>query len=105
MKTKQYCLMRYFLIIVAVLAVAAVVYQLFIAQKPQAQIDPMQKIADSCVKDAKGTWLSEFKECEYPSKQWCDANGGTFNECESACRHNSDPLAPCTMQCVIVCKF
>ena len=105
MKTKQLCLMRNFLIVLAILGVIFLAYKFLWATKPEAQVDPMQTIADSCVKDAKGNWLAEYKECEYPSKEWCDSNGGKFNECESACRHNSDPLAPCTMQCVIVCKF
>jgi len=49
-----------------------------------------------------GTWLEKFKECEYINEEWCDQKGGTFFECESACRH--DPEAEiCTMQCVPVC--
>jgi len=53
---------------------------------------------------ANGTWLSEYQECEGASQTWCQTNGGKFNECASACRH--DPAAEiCTMQCVLVCEF
>lgn len=53
----------------------------------------------------QGKWLADFQECEYPdSREWCELAGGTFQECESACRN--DPEAEiCTMQCVIVCQF
>lgn len=51
-----------------------------------------------------GTWIEEAKECEYISADWCEAEGGFFNECGSACRN--DPNAEvCTMQCVPVCNF
>lgn len=53
----------------------------------------------------KGTWLAEHLECEHPdSREWCESAGGTFQECESACRHDSEAEI-CTLQCVIVCKF
>jgi len=51
-----------------------------------------------------GTWLEKYNECEFASQQWCQAAGGHFDECDSACRHASEP-GPCTMQCVPVCKF
>lgn len=51
-----------------------------------------------------GNWLPESRECEGMSREQCEAIGGTFNECASACRN--DPTAEiCTMQCVIVCQF
>lgn len=59
--------------------------------------------ADLC-SDLSGTWIKDTRECEYISKQDCEKNGGTFNECESACRNNPDTQI-CTMQCVIVCQF
>jgi len=50
------------------------------------------------------TWLKDFWECEYLSKEICEQNNWKFFECESACRNN--PKAEmCTMQCVQVCKF
>jgi hypothetical protein len=53
---------------------------------------------------AKGTWSAEWLECGGVDKTWCEANGGVFEECGSACRH--DPKAElCTMQCVIFCRF
>jgi hypothetical protein len=55
---------------------------------------------------SKGTWLEEFNECEYLSKEKCDFYNGDFFECESACRHTvSDEPIPCTLQCVPVCEF
>jgi hypothetical protein len=54
--------------------------------------------------DSQGTWLVEYKECEYVGQEDCVLLGGQFAECESACRH--DPKAEmCTMQCVPVCKL
>jgi len=61
------------------------------------------KIDQKCVEE-KGVWLVEYGECEGVSQSWCQTNGGYFNECASACRHN--PTAEiCTMQCVPVCAF
>lgn len=53
-----------------------------------------------------GEWFSGSNVCEINSlsKQECLAQGGEFNECASACRH--DPEAEmCTMQCVLTCTF
>src|SRR3989304_3203507 len=49
-----------------------------------------------------GNWLSEFNECEGISSEQCSIMGGTFKECESACRHIPDAEI-CTLQCVPVC--
>lgn len=49
-----------------------------------------------------GNWLQEFNECETISKEQCSIMDGTFNECESACRHQPDSKV-CTLQCVPVC--
>ncbi|HLC96580.1 MAG TPA: eight-cysteine-cluster domain-containing protein [Candidatus Nanoarchaeia archaeon] len=52
----------------------------------------------------EGTWLDQYKECEYISEADCTSLGGSFQECASACRH--DPTAEiCTMQCVPVCSL
>ncbi len=55
---------------------------------------------------ANGKWIAEYKECEYTTEKACDAMGGTFNYCASACRHgeseSGEPVM-CTMQCVPVC--
>ncbi|MFC2162672.1 Kazal-type serine protease inhibitor domain-containing protein [Candidatus Altiarchaeota archaeon] len=54
--------------------------------------------------DLGGKWLEAPKECEGISKDDCEANGGSHNECASACRN--DPNAEiCTLQCVLVCSF
>ncbi|MDD3662374.1 MAG: hypothetical protein PHT84_00725 [Candidatus Pacebacteria bacterium] len=53
-----------------------------------------------------GEWFSSSNICEINSlsQQACLAQGGEFNECASACRH--DPEAEmCTMQCVLTCTF
>ena len=52
-----------------------------------------------------GTWLPQYKECENAKKDWCEQTGGQYIECASACRHNPDPNAICTLQCVPVCVF
>lgn len=51
-----------------------------------------------------GTWLSMYNECEYAFSSWCGQHGGTFAECESACRHDLNAQV-CTLQCVPVCGF
>ena len=53
-----------------------------------------------------GIWYGEEGICEVNqlSKEECTTQGGQFNECASACRH--DPKAQiCTMQCVQTCTF
>ncbi|MBU1017517.1 hypothetical protein KKA33_00630 [Patescibacteria group bacterium] len=55
-------------------------------------------------RSTEGNWLPEYNECEYTPRDWCEEAGGTYAECESACRH--DPNAEiCTLQCVPVCQF
>jgi len=51
-----------------------------------------------------GAWLSMYNECEYAFSSWCSQHGGTFAECESACRHDLNAEV-CTLQCVPVCGF
>jgi hypothetical protein len=63
-----------------------------------------QQPPQSCARH-NGTWLEQYQECEYASKEWCAAEGGQFDECASACRHDPNLARPCTMQCVPVCKF
>jgi hypothetical protein len=62
------------------------------------------EFAKAC-QSKSGTWLEKYSECENVDQQWCAASGGQFNECGSACRHNPDPAAPCTLQCVPLCTF
>jgi hypothetical protein len=63
-----------------------------------------QELAKAC-KSNGGTWLDQNWECEYADQKWCTKAGGRFDECASACRHNPDKAAPCTMQCVPTCSF
>ncbi|MBU1915850.1 RsiV family protein, partial [Patescibacteria group bacterium] len=59
--------------------------------------------ASSC-SDSDGTWLNDYYECEYISRDWCEQWSGRFNDCASACSH--DPTAElCTLQCVPVCRL
>lgn len=58
---------------------------------------------DSCERSG-GTWLEKYQECEHINRRICTNFGGSFNECESPCRH--DPTADkCITLCVAVCKF
>lgn len=52
----------------------------------------------------KGNWLEKFNECEYISEAQCRLLEGDFNECASACRHDSKAKV-CIMMCVPVCSF
>jgi hypothetical protein len=74
--------------------------------QPPEPVDAIQTatLSEDCTA-AGGTWRFDFGECEYAGQTWCDESGGTWEECASACRHNPDPLAICTMQCVPVCSF
>lgn len=70
---------------------------------PATSDKPVADLAALCANE-KGKWSAEYQECEGASQTWCQTNGGKFNECASACRH--DPKAEvCTMQCVLVCEF
>jgi len=51
-----------------------------------------------------GTWLKKFSECENIPKERCELQNGTFQECESACRHKKKDSI-CTEQCIAVCTF
>lgn len=57
----------------------------------------------------EGTWLAAYNECESATggidDKTCKELGGTFSECDSACRHNSNPNAACIEVCINVCKF
>lgn len=82
-----------------------------IFQAPKKEVENLKpsitsagNLAQSCEAD-EGNWISEFNECEDTGKNWCDEHGGDFFECDSSCRHASDPLASCTLQCVEVCKL
>lgn len=52
---------------------------------------------------AGGKWIAEAAECEIDNRQWCEARGGKFNECASACRNTG--RQPCMMICVPVCTM
>lgn len=57
---------------------------------------------------SQGMWLSKYSECENIPKSTCEQAGGTYLECESACRHNEDfneGTTMCIQICVPVCKF
>ena len=60
-------------------------------------------LAESC-ENNDGTWLEDFSECEFISEDWCLENNGSFNECESACRHDEE-AEMCILMCVPVCNL
>lgn len=63
------------------------------------------KSIENCAKKS-GVWYPNEKLCEanHLSEMDCKAQGGEFNGCASACRH--DPKAEmCTLQCVLTCTF
>lgn len=78
----------------------------FLFLKNNSEIN-LKNIAEDCVRNS-GEWLADYQECEYVNQEWCQSQGGIFNECGSACRHQEDSEGEsiiCTMQCVPICKF
>ncbi len=69
----------------------------------QQPLDDAISLSEKC-EELNGTWIEGAEECEYISKGSCEALGGKFQECASACRNDPDAMV-CTMQCVIVCEF
>lgn len=61
------------------------------------------ELEQACL-EAGGTFIAEHNECENISEAACEAMGGAFDACASACRHQP-PEVICTMQCVQVCAF
>ena len=94
--------MKKSLIFLILVTIAVVLYGVWAANQSSG-ID-LGPVATICT-DEGGTWLAEYGECESLSTETCTELGGIDEECASACRHNSDPAAPCTMQCVHVCSF
>src|ERR1700739_3328692 len=98
MKTTSMLKLRDLVSSAASFAVGAMVVFVVVATNVVAQ-----QLPESCAEN-HGTWLAKYQKCKSASQQWCQAAGGHFDECGSACRHASEP-GPCTMQCVPVCKF
>lgn len=63
--------------------------------------------AQAC-RDEGGRWLAEHSECESAdgsvTEAWCTEQGGSYESCASACRHDPD-ADMCTQQCVQVCQL
>lgn len=51
-----------------------------------------------------GSWDPQYQECVGIRPAQCEAIGGEYNECASACRHNPEAEV-CTLQCVQVCQL
>lgn len=83
---------------VVIVLVFGVLY--FFANSPVQESSSNMQV--SC-EDLGGTWLADYKECEYVSMEACQGLGGEFNECGSACRHQTEQVF-CTLQCVPYCK-
>lgn len=62
------------------------------------------ELAASC-KDSGGQWFAQHRECVIDARAWCDEHSGSYETCASACRHNPDPTAVCTLECVAVCSL
>lgn len=69
----------------------------------EEEILPEMMYGELCTMD-NGEWDEEHQECLGVNEESCQAMGGMFNECASACRHNPEAQM-CTMQCVVVCSF
>ena len=88
-------------IIILIVIVAWVGYYFF--YRDEAGLG-LKKAAKICQLN-DGDWVEEHKECEYAEKEWCLELKGEYDECASACRHNPDPIAVCTLECIPLCKF
>jgi len=104
--------MKKFLLLLILVVAIIVIASMVIAPKiengiedsPATEGDSLS-VAATC-ENNNGTWLSEYKECEYISQTWCEENDGVFTGCGSACRHEAlDSPSICTQQCVPLCKF
>lgn len=93
---------RILIFIVLALIITLVEYLYIISRQYFSNYQQSISLNQLCV-DSGGTWLRDFKECENVSRQWCEVQTGSFDECASACRHTNSEI--CTMQCVGVCSF
>lgn len=87
------------ILIIVVIVVAATLLLINLLRQ-----DSNATTLDSSCTANGGTWVEEYNECEWIPEEVCTELGGVFNECDSACRHESGPVA-CTMNCVQVCSF
>lgn len=55
-------------------------------------------------KQSGGTWLKNYLECENIDRDVCNRLGGSFNECDSPCRHDTSADL-CITLCVRVCTI
>ena len=88
-------------ILILIIIAAWIGYSFFYKDKAGLNLE---KTAKACTLN-DWNWLGEYRECEYAEKEWCLESRGEYNECSSACRHNPDPFAVCTLECIPVCKF
>jgi len=104
-KQSSTIILTIFLVVVIIICFAFVIAdQLgWLTTKTPNQLNSSIRNA-KCDESYAGVWLPEFKECEGIAKEICLANGGYFNECASACRHNPSATV-CTMQCIPVCEY
>ncbi len=86
-----------FRIIVLLLTMAAIFYflSLMIGDK-----------STQC-REAGGTWLKKYRECENIGLKECFNIGGIYNFCASPCRHyREESIADvCVFKCTEVCEF
>jgi hypothetical protein len=89
-------------LLVAIVLVGGV-YAYTLLTQPEEQQLVKTNVGQRCA-HTSGTWLQAEKECEYVSEEWCEVEGGVFNECGSACRNDPDAEI-CTLQCVPFCSL
>lgn len=87
-----------------IIFIISFIFLVYFALPKDREAFDLQKLAEAC-RQHNGKWVALHRECESSDKDWCIGAGGQFDECASACRHNPDPNAPCTLQCVPVCMF
>ncbi len=84
---------------------AGILYDVKIMESYPVQIEATgpDKVL-TCLASPNGRWLQEQQECEFMTAKSCTMLGGRFNECVSACRHESGEVM-CIQMCVPVCSF
>jgi len=90
--------------IVVAIIIIFLIYNYGFKLKDENNLNVIASVAGAC-ETSEANWLEKESECENTTKTWCEVNQGQFSECESACRHDHDPLTICTAQCIGVCSF
>jgi len=104
-KISKNLVISFLISIIVVCAVIIIVQQLDLLNTDRDDVSKTKTLlALKKCENYKGFWIDDFSECEYISEDDCLTNGGYFNSCASACRHDAN-AEMCTMQCVPVCDY